>query len=141
MNKLKFVSILYLFVQSTFTYAQNLTNAPDNLNNLLLELAGQISTNLPAEISKNKEMISVIANNNTIIFNYKYTVPVRITYESLLPKRKEMMVNWLSTICNGTTTKTLIEKGAIIKHLTTTYNGELLTDFEADKSICLNTGI
>lgn len=140
-NSIKCLFSLYLCIYSAASIAEyseeeinQQIKSSGGIQNYLKEMASIINKELPVVTSKNKEMISVVAEKNIITTNFKYTVPIKLDF--FLSKKSEMEQQWLSTICSGYMSKILLNNDVIIRHYSATNIGVVFFKFEANKSIC-----
>ncbi len=141
--KLHFKQLLLLFicmysVSSMAELSENEINIQikesGGIENYLKEMATIINAGLPTTSSKNKELISVTSDKKVIIYNFKYTVPIKLNF--FLSHKDEMYKRWLDTACSGHMSKILFNHGVTIHHNSSTNAGVVFFRFEANKSTC-----
>ena len=104
------------------------------IENYLKETALIINAGLPTTSSKNKELISVVADKKVITYDFKYTVPIKLNF--FLSHKDEMHKRWLDEACSGHMSKILFKHGVTIRHNSSTNVGVVFFRFEANKSTC-----
>ena len=137
----KHLLLLFLCIYSALSIAEQSESeinkqikASGGIENYLKESATIISAGLPTTSSKNKELISVVADKKIITYNFKYTVPIKLDF--FLSHKDEMHNRWLNSICSGHMSKILFKHGVTIRHSSSTNVGVIFFMFEANKSTC-----
>ena len=137
----KYLLLLFLCMHSVSSMAELSENeinqqikTSGSIENYLKESASIINIGLPKTSSKNKELISVVADKKVIIYNFRYTVPIKLNF--FLSHKDEMHKRWLDSICSGHMSKILFKHGVTIRHNSSTNVGVIFFKFEANKSIC-----